>query len=200
MCQLTVDGVISALKQVDDETFAFIAAAVAPRLAKAAAGKAGAGITVLQAMEGLSGGTEKPVKTQLLPLPDGRLTRWEVAPGLSINPHTHGGHHLWVVLAGTGEMLGAAGKVAEVGPGSVTFSPSGEAHGIRNTGTKTLIFLSATLGEEAAPHDHPHDHGHEHAHDGGPTHSHGHDHEHGHDKGHNAGHHEHPHDHDHGHG
>jgi mannose-6-phosphate isomerase-like protein (cupin superfamily) len=176
---MTVDDLIAALSQLDDEAFAYVAAALAPRLSGRAVATAdlAPGITVVRPMETLAGSTEKPVKTHLLPLPDGRLTRWELAPGLSINPHTHAGNHLWVVLRGSGEMLGSGGVVGEVAPGTVTFSPSGEAHGIRNTGGETLVFLSATLGEETASHSH------EHQHDQGLSHSHEHGHDHGHSHG-----------------
>lgn len=61
-------------------------------------------------------------------------------PGASVGVHTHEEEaEIYRIIAGTG-MYNDNGKEVEVRPGDVTMCPSGEQHGIRNTGNGMLSF------------------------------------------------------------
>jgi mannose-6-phosphate isomerase-like protein (cupin superfamily) len=73
-----------------------------------------------------------------------RTTLWCLLPGQHIHPHVHAGDHVWVILEGTGRFLGDHPR--EVAPGMVLVAPEGISHGIENTGTEGLVFLSVSAG------------------------------------------------------
>ena len=74
-----------------------------------------------------------------------RTTLWCLLPGQQIKPHVHKGDHIWVVLEGEGRLLGVAGEPA-LSPGFTATLPSGEPHGVINTGSVGLVFLSISAG------------------------------------------------------
>ena len=74
-----------------------------------------------------------------------RTTLWCLLPGQHIHPHVHAGDHVWVVLEGDGRFLGENGA-RNVTSGTVLHAPTGEPHGIENTGDSGLVFVSVSAG------------------------------------------------------
>lgn len=74
-----------------------------------------------------------------------RTTLWCLRPGQQIKPHVHKGDHIWIVLEGEGRLLGVDGE-PELAPGITATLPSGEPHGVVNTGSAGLVFLSISAG------------------------------------------------------
>ena len=74
-----------------------------------------------------------------------RTTLWCLQPGQHIHPHVHAGDHIWIVLEGEGRLLGVEGE-PELAPGVTATLPSGEAHGVINSGSVGLVFLSISAG------------------------------------------------------
>lgn len=87
---------------------------------------------------------EQPTKIILAETPLSRTTLWCLLPGQHIHPHVHAGDHIWVILEGSGRFLGDSPR--EVEPGTVLVAPEGIAHGIDNTGSEGLVFISVSAG------------------------------------------------------
>jgi len=69
----------------------------------------------------------------------------ELLPGEEIKYHTHEGEsETYYILSGKG-IYNDNGKECELYPGSVTFTPSGNGHGLRNTGDEPLNFIALIL-------------------------------------------------------
>ncbi len=63
-------------------------------------------------------------------------------PGHSIGYHEHHGEsETYFFLSGTG-LYNDNGKEVPVSAGDVTYTPSGEGHGILNTGDEPLVFMA----------------------------------------------------------
>jgi mannose-6-phosphate isomerase-like protein (cupin superfamily) len=92
----------------------------------------------------------QPAKVVLAETAHSRTTLWCLQPGQHIHPHVHAGDHIWVVLEGTGLFLEdhdhGHGTGRPVAAGTVLVAPSGQAHGIENTGTTGLVFISVSAG------------------------------------------------------
>jgi quercetin dioxygenase-like cupin family protein len=54
-------------------------------------------------------------------------------------PHKHPEEEFMVVTEGNGEIL-VNGKKTQVGPGSMMYCEGNQLHGVKNTGTKPLLF------------------------------------------------------------
>jgi|KBSMisStandDraft_5_1062788.scaffolds.fasta_scaffold233768_3 quercetin dioxygenase-like cupin family protein len=54
-------------------------------------------------------------------------------------PHKHSEEEFMVVTEGNGEIL-VNGKKTQVGPGSMMYCEGNQLHGVKNTGTKPLLF------------------------------------------------------------
>ncbi len=89
---------------------------------------------------------DKANKVALAETAHGRMTLWCLLPGQHIHPHVHAGDHYWVVLEGTGDYLAADQEPVAVAPGTVLVAPAGESHGIENSGTDGLVFVSISAG------------------------------------------------------
>jgi len=89
---------------------------------------------------------EKANKVALGETAQGRMTLWCLLPKQHIHPHIHAGDHYWVVLEGTGNYLAEGLDPVSVAPGTVLVAPAGESHGIENTGTEGLVFVSISAG------------------------------------------------------
>lgn len=87
---------------------------------------------------------EQANKIILAETPHSRTTLWCLLPGQHIHPHVHAGDHIWVILEGAGRFLGDS--PCDVAPGSVLVAPDGIAHGIDNTGSEGLVFVSVSVG------------------------------------------------------
>lgn len=67
-------------------------------------------------------------------------------PGASVSFHPHKGEaEVYHIVSGTGT-YDDNGVPTEVGPGDVTLCPSGEKHGLRNTGALPLVFDALIVG------------------------------------------------------
>ena len=75
-----------------------------------------------------------------------RTTLWCLQPGQHIHPHVHAGDHVWVVLEGEGQFLSDGEVQRPVSAGTVLIAPAGMAHGIENTGSCGLVFVSVSAG------------------------------------------------------
>ena len=69
----------------------------------------------------------------------------ELKPGEEVEFHIHTGEcESYYIISGEG-MYNDNGKEVPVSCGTVTFTPSGEGHGIKNTGTTMLTFVALIL-------------------------------------------------------
>ena len=95
-------------------------------------------------------GKEKMFKTNLadFDLWDPRIRLFslvQVKPGEEVEYHMHAGEsETFFILSGRG-IYNDNGNTVEAVPGMVTFTPSGEGHGIKNTGDEMLVFIALIL-------------------------------------------------------
>ena len=69
----------------------------------------------------------------------------ELKPGEEVEFHVHEGEsEQYYIISGKGE-YNDNGERVEVLPGAVTYTPSGEGHGIRNTGDEMLRFIALII-------------------------------------------------------
>jgi len=62
-----------------------------------------------------------------------------VNPGMAHEPHQHEEEEFMVITEGAAD-ISVEGKVTKVGPGSMMYCAAGKLHGIKNTGTKPVLF------------------------------------------------------------
>lgn len=97
-------------------------------------------------------GKEKMIKTSLADFegwdPKVRLfSIIQVRPGEEVDFHKHiGENETYFILSGQG-VYNDNGTKVDVVPGMVTFTPSGESHGIKNTGNEDLVFIALIVAE-----------------------------------------------------
>lgn len=73
------------------------------------------------------------------------FARVELLPGEEIAYHVHEGEcEQYYIIEGEGE-YNDNGEVMNLLPGTITFTPSGTGHGIKNIGDKTLGFIALIL-------------------------------------------------------
>jgi quercetin dioxygenase-like cupin family protein len=89
---------------------------------------------------------EKANKVSLGETSHGRMTLWCLLPGQHIHAHVHAGDHYWVVLEGAGNYLAEGQAKVAVSAGTTLVAPAGESHGIENSGTEGLVFISISAG------------------------------------------------------
>ena len=69
----------------------------------------------------------------------------QLKPGEEVEFHIHEGEsESYYIISGCGE-YDDNGTVVEIHPGTVTYTPSGTGHGIKNTGDKMLEFIALIL-------------------------------------------------------
>ena len=79
------------------------------------------------------------------------LTRVTFPPGMPSNrPHHRSGAALYYIVSGTGANT-VGGKMAERGPGSLIYEPSGLVHQWGNPGSDSLTFLAFNINPEGVP-------------------------------------------------
>jgi len=89
---------------------------------------------------------EKANKVSLSETDHSRTTLWCLLPGQHIHPHVHAGDHVWMILEGTGEFLQDGLEPVAIKPGMVLLAPAGDSHGVNNTGSDGLVFVSVSAG------------------------------------------------------
>lgn len=68
-----------------------------------------------------------------------------LTPGCSIGYHPHNGEsETYYIISGNGE-YNDNGNMCKVQVGDITYTPSGKAHGIENTGDTDLVFMAIIL-------------------------------------------------------
>ena len=75
-----------------------------------------------------------------------RTTLWCLKAGQHIHAHVHAGDHVWVILEGEGAFLSEGQPPLPVKAGSIVIAAAGISHGIDNTGTVGLVFVSVSAG------------------------------------------------------
>ena len=69
----------------------------------------------------------------------------QLKPGEEVELHEHVGEcEYYYIISGKG-LYNDNGKMSEVLPGTVTFTPSGESHGIKNTENEMLEFIALII-------------------------------------------------------
>ena len=69
----------------------------------------------------------------------------ELLPGEEVEFHIHEGEsEQYYIISGSGE-YNDNGKIIPIYPGTSTFTPSGEGHGIKNTGSESLKFIALII-------------------------------------------------------
>lgn len=69
----------------------------------------------------------------------------ELLPGEEVEFHVHTGEsESYYIISGKG-LYNDNGEKSEVLPGTVTYTPSGSGHGIKNTGSEILSFIALIL-------------------------------------------------------
>ena len=97
-----------------------------------------------------SEGKEKMLKTNLadFDLWDPRIRLYsliQVKPGEEVEYHMHSGEsETFFFLSGKG-IYNDNGSKVDIVPGMVSFTPSGQGHGVKNTGDESLVFIALIL-------------------------------------------------------
>jgi quercetin dioxygenase-like cupin family protein len=86
----------------------------------------------------------EPLRSVITESADAAVVAWHVQPGQRITPHIHPhGQDTWTLMAGQGDyQVDATGTTVPVAAGDVVVAPVGAVHGVLNTGTQPLIFVS----------------------------------------------------------
>ena len=86
----------------------------------------------------------EPLRTVIVETPDAVVVAWHVEPGQRIAAHVHPhGQDTWTILSGQGEyQLEASGEARPVVAGDVVIAPRASVHGVFNSGTEALRFIS----------------------------------------------------------
>jgi len=93
----------------------------------------------------------EPIRSVVTETKDAVIVAWYVQPGQAIAPHLHpDGQDTWTILTGTGEYyLDLAGTTQAIAAGDVVIAPIGCVHGVINSGTEPLSFVSVVSPADA---------------------------------------------------
>ncbi len=93
----------------------------------------------------------EPIRSVVHATADAAIVAWTVKPGQRISPHLHpSGQDTWTILAGVGEyQIDATGQTVPIAAGDVVVAPTGAVHGVLNTGTQALVFVSVVSPAES---------------------------------------------------
>jgi quercetin dioxygenase-like cupin family protein len=86
----------------------------------------------------------EPIRSVVTTTADATIVAWTVKPGQRIYAHVHPeGQDTWTILEGEGEyQIDASGKSMRIGVGDVAVATRGAVHGVLNTGSRPLVFVS----------------------------------------------------------
>ncbi len=93
----------------------------------------------------------EPIRSIVAESAHASIVAWFVKPGQRIAPHLHPhGQDTWTVLEGGGlYCLDSADTTLPIAAGDVVVAPAGSVHGVLNTGTQPLVFVSVVCPAEA---------------------------------------------------
>ncbi len=106
---------------------------------------------VFDISEHLQPSDDEPIRSIVQETPDATIVAWIVRPGQCIAPHVHPhGQDTWTLLSGEGHyQTDEAGTTVRIATGDVVVASRGEVHGVRNTGSQPLVFISVVCPLEA---------------------------------------------------
>jgi len=86
----------------------------------------------------------EPIRSVIHETSDAAVVAWTVKPGQRISPHVHpSGQDTWTIIAGEGQyQIDASGTTVPIAAGQVAIAPVGAVHGVLNTGSQALVFVS----------------------------------------------------------
>jgi quercetin dioxygenase-like cupin family protein len=93
----------------------------------------------------------EPIRSVITQSDDAVVVAWYVNPQQTIPPHIHPhGQDTWTILSGVGEYyLDRQGNTRAISSGDVVVAPIGCVHGVKNTGTEPLTFISVVTPSTA---------------------------------------------------
>lgn len=99
---------------------------------------------VFKVSDHLQPGDGEPIRSVVHATDDAAIVAWTVKPGQRISAHVHPeGQDTWTILEGEGDyQLDPAGQTSRIAAGDVVVAPRGAVHGVLNTGSQPLIFVS----------------------------------------------------------
>ena len=99
---------------------------------------------VFQVSKYLKPNDGEPIRSVVYETANAAIIAWTVKPGQRISPHLHPvGQDTWTVITGVGEyQIDASGATVRIASGDVAVAPAGAVHGVLNTGTEPLVFVS----------------------------------------------------------
>ncbi|PFG11435.1 MULTISPECIES: cupin domain-containing protein [unclassified Marinobacter] len=86
----------------------------------------------------------EPFRSVITESVEAAIVAWYVKPGQRVSAHLHPeGQDTWTILSGHGQyQLDAAGSSKQITAGDVVVAHKGEVHGVLNTGSEPLVFIS----------------------------------------------------------
>ena len=99
---------------------------------------------VFQISKHLQPNDGEPIRSVVHETNDAAIIAWTVKPGQRISAHVHpSGQDTWTVIAGVGDyQIDASGNTVPIAAGDVAVAPAGAVHGVHNTGSVPLVFVS----------------------------------------------------------
>lgn len=93
----------------------------------------------------------EPIRAVITESPEAVVVAWHVNPDQRIEAHVHPhGQDTWTILSGEGEyVLDATGTSRPIRAGDVVLAHTGCVHGVHNTGTEPLRFISVVSPAQA---------------------------------------------------
>ena len=93
----------------------------------------------------------EPIRSVVVSTDSATVVAWLVLPGQTIAAHVHPhGQDTWTILSGTGDyQFDATGATRPILAGDVVIARAGEVHGVHNTGTQPLRFVSVVCPLDA---------------------------------------------------
>lgn len=99
---------------------------------------------IFKSSDFLESNTGEPIRSVITESTESAVIAWHVNPGQRISAHLHPqGQDTWIIQSGMGKyQLDKAGTTKNIKAGDVVVAHFGETHGVLNTGTEPLIFIS----------------------------------------------------------
>jgi len=99
---------------------------------------------VYKSSDFLESNTGDPIRSVISESKESAVIAWHINPGQKISAHLHPhGQDTWIIQSGKGEYrLDKAGTTNFIRAGDVVIAYPGDTHGVLNTGSEPLIFIS----------------------------------------------------------